>query len=193
MGSGGGGGCIGSGATEEGEESGGGGSLLLVQEEVLGNPKSSVSEDDSESKHKRGDQDRSDAGEEDDEDAEPDQAPERLSIGKCTAEEDEGLIGGTEEIQEEPRRQETKENEERDRVGKERNGEDAGDDRHVVDAEVGVILADAEGRVGEGLRLGESRAVEEFRPRAALGEAVAEGIGDVADECPECWSRDRSL
>lgn len=152
-----------------------------------------MSEDDGESEHERGDQDRSNAGEEDDEYAEPDQAPERLSIGKCTAEEDEGLIGGTEEIKEEPRRQETEENEERDRVGKERDGEDAGDDRHVVDAEVGVVLADTEGRVREGLRLGESGAIEELRPRAALGEAVAEGIGDVADECSECRSRDRSL
>lgn len=123
-----------------------------------------------------GDQEGSDAGEEDDEDAEADQTPEGLGIGEGAAEDDEGLIGGTEEVEEEPGGEEAEEDEEGDGVGEEGDGEDEGDDGEVVDAEVGVVLADAEGGFREGLGLGESGAVDELGPGTALGEAVAEGV-----------------
>ncbi|KAK7830676.1 hypothetical protein CFP56_028038 [Quercus suber] len=56
------------------------------------------------------------------------------------------------------------------------------DDGEVVDAEVGVVLADAEGGVGEGFGFRESGSVDELGPRAALGEVVADRFGYVAEE-----------
>lgn len=127
-----------------------------------------MSENNSESEHESRDQDGSDAGEEDDEDAEPDQAPKGLSIRKCTAEEDEWLIRRAEEVKEEPSGEKTEENEQRDRVCEKRNGEDTGDDGQVVDSEVRVVLADPESGFGERFRLGESGAVAELRPWPTL-------------------------
>ncbi|KAG5552780.1 hypothetical protein RHGRI_010769 [Rhododendron griersonianum] len=57
----------------------------------------------------------------------------------------------------------------------------------VVDAEVGVVLADAVGGVGERIGHGEGEAVDEFGPRAAPGEAVADCVGDVGEESAEGW------
>uniref|UniRef100_F6GXT1 Uncharacterized protein n=1 Tax=Vitis vinifera TaxID=29760 RepID=F6GXT1_VITVI len=63
-----------------------------------------------------------------------------------------------------------------------RSEKSQGDEGEVVDAEVGVVLAYAKGGLGEGLGAGESVAVDELGPGAALSEAVADGIGDVGDK-----------
>lgn len=143
------GGGIGGCAAEEGEESGGGGSVLLVQKEILWNPKGGVSGDDGESEHESGDEDRSDAGEEDDEGAEADEAPQRLRVGVGATEDHERLVGGAEEVEEEPGAEEADKDEERDRIRQERHAEDSGDHGEVVHAEVRVILAEAGRGVGD--------------------------------------------
>lgn len=132
-----------------------------------------MSNNSSESEHESWDQNRSNAGEEDDEDAEPDQAPEGLGIRECTAKEDERLIRGAEEVEEEPSGEEAKEDKQWDRVCEQRHGKDPGDDGHIVDSEVGVVLADSERGFGKRLWFRESRAVKELGPWPALGEAVA--------------------
>ncbi|KAM1353327.1 hypothetical protein PS1_033196 [Malus domestica] len=184
---------IGSSAVEEGEEAGGGGRLLLVKEEVLGNPKGAVSEDDCGTHEESGDEDGSNGCEEDDEDGEGGEAQEGLGVRERAAEDDEGLIGGAEEVEEEPGGEEAEEDEEGKRVGEEGNSNGEGENSEVVDAEVGVVLADADGGVGEGFRLGEGGSVEELGPGAALGEAVAAGVGDVVDEGAEGGGSDGSL
>lgn len=150
---------IGGSTVEEGEEASGGCRLLLVQEEVLGNPKGAVSEDDGNADEESRDEQGSDGGEEDDEDGEGDEAPEGLGVGEGAAEDDEGLIGGPEEVEEEPAGEEAEEDEEREGVGEEGDGDDESDGGEVVDAEVGVVLADAAGGFGERLGLGEGGAV----------------------------------
>lgn len=130
--------------------------------------------DNSESDHESGDQERSDAGKEDHKHAEADQAPEGLRIAKRTAKDDKWLIRRTEQVQKEPCREETKEDQQRKRVGEEGNGEDNGDDGEVVDSEIGVILADTKRGLREGLGLGKSGAINKLGPRTTLGKAMAE-------------------
>lgn len=71
------------------------------------------------------DQERSDAGEEDDEHAGADQELEGLGIGKREAEDDEGLIEGTELVEEEPR-EVTEEDEKGNEAGEWRDGDGDG-------------------------------------------------------------------
>nr|GMC91979.1 hypothetical protein COLO4_14452 [Ipomoea batatas] len=66
-----------------------------------------------------------------------------------------------------------------------REAENYGNQGKVVDLEVGVVLADAESGIGDGIRLREGGAVHELRPGTAVGEAVAYGIGDVVYEGTE--------
>lgn len=152
-----------------------------------------MSENDGDSDQESGDEDGSDGGEEDNEDAERDEAHEGLGVGEGPAQDDEGLIRWTEEVEEEPGGEEADEDDEREGVGEERNGDDEGDDGEVVDAEVGVVLADADGGVGERLGFGECGSVGELGPGSALGEAVADGVGDVVDEGAEGRGGDRGL
>ena len=91
------------------------------------------------------------------------------------------------------RGEEADEEDERERIGEERDCENEWNDGVVVDAEVGEVLADAEGGFGEGLGLRERGAVPELRPRAALVEAVSEGRGEVVDEGAEGRVVRRSL
>nr|GMC93806.1 hypothetical protein COLO4_14452 [Ipomoea batatas] len=75
-----------------------------------------------------------------------------------------------------------------DDCGDEQGAEEAenyGNQGKVVDLEVGVVLADAESGIGDGIRLREGGAVHELRPGTAVGEAVAYGIGDVVYEGTE--------
>lgn len=155
---------------------------MLVEEEIVGNSKCAVSANDGRTDHESGDENGSDAGEENDDDAEDNEDAKGLAIGESAAEEDERRIGGAEEVEEEPGGEEREEEEERERVGEEREGKGKGDEGEVVDAEVGVVLAYAKGGLGEGLGAGESVAVDELGPGAALSEAVADGIGDVGDK-----------
>nr|GMC99720.1 abscisic acid receptor PYL4-like [Ipomoea batatas] len=66
-----------------------------------------------------------------------------------------------------------------------REAENYGNQGKVVDLEVGVVFADAESGIGDGIRLREGGAVHELRPGTAVGEAVAYGIGDVVYEGTE--------
>lgn len=143
--------------------------------------------------HESGDQNGSDAGEENDDDAEDDEDAEGLALGESAPEDDERRIGGAEEVEKDPGGKEREEEEERERVGEEREGEGHGDEGKVVDSEVGVVFADAEGGIGEGVGAGESGAVDKLGPGAALSEAVAHGIGDVADKCADGRSGHRRL
>ncbi|KAK9289446.1 hypothetical protein L1049_007601 [Liquidambar formosana] len=139
------------------------------------------------------DENRSDAGEKDDDDAEHDEHAEGFALGEGTAEEDERWIGGAEEVEEEPGGEEAEEEEERERIREEGDAEDEGEEGEVVDAEVGVVLADAEGGLGEGFGSGKCGAVDELRPGAALGEAVSDGFGDVGEEDADGWGGHRLL
>lgn len=87
-----------------------------------------------------------------------------------------------EEVEEHPGGEESGEEDERDRIRQERDREDAGDDREVVGAEIAVVFPQAEAGVGEGLRLRETGAIEELRPRAAVGEAGLNGLRDAGPE-----------
>lgn len=58
----------------------------------------------------------------------------------------------------------------------ERDGESSGDDGEVISAEIGVIFSNTDGGFGEGFGFGEAGAVDELRPRAAVGEAGANGL-----------------
>lgn len=93
-----------------------------------------------------------------------------------------GIGGGAEEIEEKPGGKEGGEEDKREWVGEERNCEDNGDDGYIVDAEVGVVLAEALGCFGERLGLGEGGAIEKLRPGAAGGDAVADGVANLVDE-----------
>lgn len=148
---------------------------------------------DSDSDQECRDQERSNTGKEYDEHAQANQAPEGLGIRKRMTEDDKRLIRRTEQVEEEPCREKTKEDQQGNGVGEEGNCEYTGDDGEVVDAEVGVVLADTEGGIRERLGLGEGSAVNELGPGSALREAIAERIGEVAEEGTERRSGDRRL
>lgn len=57
----------------------------------------------------------------------------------------------------------------------------------VVDAEVGGVLADPGGGIGERGGSGEGSAVDELGPGAAVGERVAGYGGDAREEGAEEW------
>lgn len=118
---------------------------MLVEEEIVGNSKCAVSANNGRTDHESGDENGSDAGEENDDDAEDDEDAEGLAVGESAAEEDERRIGGAEEVKEDPGGEEREEEKEGERVGEERKGKSKADEGEVVDAEVGVVLADAEG------------------------------------------------
>lgn len=65
--------------------------------------------DDSEAGGEGGDDDGSDAGEEEDADGENDESDQELAVFEGAAEENEGLIGGAEEVEEDPRGEEREE------------------------------------------------------------------------------------
>lgn len=135
--------------------------------------------------HESRDEDGTDTGEKNDEDRQCGENRERLEIGEGAAEENERAIRRAEEIEECPGSEKAGQGDERERIGEERHGEDERNDGVVVDTEVGEILADAEGGIGEGFRFGECGAIGELRPGTALREAVAEGFGEVVDEGAE--------
>lgn len=103
------------------------------------------------------------------------------------------MVGGAEEVEEEPGGEEADEDEERDRVGYEGESEDESDGCEVIDAEIGVVFADSECGIGEGFGFCESGAVNEFGPRATLRESVAERFGEVVYEGAEGWGGDWGL
>ena len=70
-------------------------------------------------------------------------------------------------------------------MGEKGKGKNETNRGQIIDSEIGVILADTEGGLGERLGLGESGTVSKFGPRTALGKAVAEGFIEVGDESPK--------
>ncbi|TKY63567.1 CCR4-associated factor 1 [Spatholobus suberectus] len=186
-GNGGNGGCGGGGggSAEEGEESGGLRVLLVVEEQILGDAERAVEANDGDTEHESGDENRANTGEENDEDGERGEKSEGFQIREGSAEKDERLVRGAEEVKESPGGEEAEEEDEGERIGEERNSEDHRNDGVVVDAEVGEVLAHAERGFREGLGFRERGAVHELRPGAALVEAVPEGGGEVVDEGAE--------
>lgn len=174
------------GPAEEGEEtSGSAAGFLIIKEEILGNPESAMNADDGDADDERRHKERSDAGEEDDEDGDDDEEAQGFLVGERPAEEDKGVVGGAEEVEEAPGGEECEEGEEREWVGQERESEHAGEEGQVVDPEVGVVLPEAGGCVGEGIWFGEGGPVDEFSPGAALREPVFDLVVEAADEGAE--------
>lgn len=113
-----------------------------------------MSTDQRHANHHSRNENRSNIREENHEDAEQDQAPERLAIGEGTPEDNNRLIGGAEEVEEEPRGEEAEEEGEGEGVRHEGEPDDRRRDGEVVDLEVGVVLADADGGLGDRLGFG---------------------------------------
>jgi hypothetical protein len=90
---------------------------------------------------------------------------QRLAVGEGSAEEDDMLVGGTEEVEEAPSGEEAQEDKEREGVRQERGPQCEGDHGGVVDAEVSEVATQAGGGVGERVWLRERRTVEELSPR----------------------------
>lgn len=152
-----------------------------------------MSTDESESNHESGNEERSDGGKEDDEDAKDDEDTKCLAVGESTAEEDERLISGAEEVEEDPGAEETQKEEKGEGMGKKRKGKNQTNHRQIIDSEIRVILADTERGFRERLRLGESGTVNKFGPGTTLGEPIAEGIIEVGNENPKRGSGDGRL
>lgn len=83
---------------------------------------------DGEADHQSRDEKRSDAGEEDHDDCQKGQAEKGFPVGEGPAENDQRLIGLPEDVEESPGREEGEENGEGERVGKQRKGEDEGEE-----------------------------------------------------------------
>ncbi|TVU27505.1 hypothetical protein EJB05_30121, partial [Eragrostis curvula] len=173
------------GAGDEGEQGiAGAGSLIwLIEEEVIGHAEGAVREDDDGAEGERGEDEGSDGGEEDDEGGGGDEAAEHLLVGEGAAAGGERRrVGGAEEVEEAPGGEQGEERGEGEWVGEERGGEGERDDGGVVDAEVGEVLAEAGGGLGEGLRPRERGAVDELRPGPRAGERALGGLDEAADE-----------
>jgi hypothetical protein len=154
------------------------GRVGLVEEEILGHAERAVRRDKGPADEQPGDDERRDGGEEEQDEGRADEPQQRLAVGEGAAEEDDGLVGGAEEVEEAPGGEEAQEDEEREGVRQERGPQREGDHGGVVDAEVGEVAAQAGGGLGDGLRLGERRAVEELPPRPAVGQRAPRRVGD---------------
>jgi len=95
------------------------------------------------------------------------------------------LVGGSEEVQEAPCPEEREKEEERERVGHERESEHGGQQGEVINPEVGGVLSDPGRSLGEIVRSGEGGAVDELIPRPTLGEPLPDGGGQARKEGPE--------
>ena len=186
-----------SGCDEEGQQPLGSavacGRVGLVEEEVLGHAERAVRRDEGPADEQPGDDERRDGGEEEQDEGRADEPHQRLAVGEGAAEEDDGLVGGAEEVEEAPGGEEAQEDEEREGVRQERGPQREGDHGGVVDAEVGEVAAQAGGGVGDGVRLGERGAIEELPPRPAVGQRAPRRVGDPAQEEPEGRLRDRRV
>jgi hypothetical protein len=165
----------------------------LVEEEVLRHAEGAVRRDEGPADEQPGDDERRDGSEEEQDEGRADEAQQRLAVGEGAAEEHDGLVGGAEEVEEAPGGEEAEEDEEREGVRQERGAEREGHHGGVVDAEVGEVAAQAGGGVGEGVRLGEGRAVEQLPPRPAVGQRAPRRLGEPAQEEPEGRRRDRRV
>jgi hypothetical protein len=97
-----------------------------------------------------------------------DQAPEHLLVREGASEGgDRRRVGGAEHVQEAPGGEQREERRQRERMREERRAQGERHHRGVVHAEVGQVLAQAGGGVGQGVRAGERRAVHERAPDSA--------------------------
>ena len=92
----------------------------LVEEEVLGHAERAVRRDEGPADEQPGDDERRDGGEEEQDEGRADEPHQRLAVGEGAAEEDDGLVGGAEEVEEAPGGEEAQEDEEREGVRQER-------------------------------------------------------------------------
>jgi hypothetical protein len=172
-----------SGVGDEGEQRVASTLFRLVEEQVVGDVERAVRADDGGAEGERGEDERADGGEEDDEGGGGDEPPEHLLVGEGAPERGQGWrVGGAEEVEEAPGGEEGKERGEGEGVGEERGGEGERDDGGVVDAEVGQVLPQAGGGLGEGLRLGESGPVHQLRPGPRAGERQLGGLEEADEE-----------
>ncbi|GER57729.1 dihydrolipoamide acetyltransferase [Striga asiatica] len=118
--------------------------------------------DHSKTNEQSGYEQRSDGGEENHYYGGHHQDPQDLAVREGAACEDDRLIRGAEQVKEDPRGEEGEQDEKRERVGEKREGEGEGEEGEVVDAEVGEVLADTGGGLGEVFGAGESGAVDEL-------------------------------
>jgi hypothetical protein len=140
-----------------------------------------------------GDDERRDGGEEKQDEGRADEPQQRLAVGEGSAEEDDRLVGGAEEVEEAPGGEEAQEDEEREGVRQERGPQREGDHGGVVDAEVSEVATQAGGGVGERVWLRERRTVEELSPRPAIRQRAPRRVGDPAQEEPESRRSDRRI
>jgi hypothetical protein len=112
-----------------------------------------------------GDDERGHGREEEGEHGRDDEAEQRLAVGEGAAEDHDGLVGGAEDVEEAPGAEDAEEDEEGEGAGQERGREGEEDHGGVVDAEVAEVAAQSPCSIGEGVRPGERRPVEQLRPR----------------------------
>lgn len=70
---------------------------------------------------------------------------------------------------------------------KEGEGEDGDKEHKIVDMEVGKILVEAGGSLGDCVWLGEGGTIDEFPLGMTVGEGSAHGVGEVGDEAAKGW------
>jgi hypothetical protein len=134
-----------------------------------------------------------DGGEEKQDEGRADEPQQRLVVGEGSAEEDDRLVRGAEEVEEAPSGEEAQEDEGQEGVRQERGPQREGDHGGVVDAEVSEVATQAGGGVGERVWLRERRTVEELSPRPTIRQRASRRVGDPAQEEPESRRSDRRI
>jgi len=157
--------------------------IRLVEEQVLRHAARAVGTHHRGPERERGEDERADGREEDDERGGGDEPAQHLAVGEVAAERGDGRrVGGAEHVEEAPRRQQRQERGQREGVREERRGQAQRGHRGVVDAEVGEVLPETGGGLGQGVWAGESRAVGELGPGARAGERAAGAVEEAREE-----------
>ncbi|KAH0924989.1 hypothetical protein HID58_017245 [Brassica napus] len=98
--------------------------LLLIQEQIIRNPKRAVQANNRHANGQRRSQQRSNARHKHNDNRRHHEPEQRLAIREAAPEDNQRLIRGSEEVEEHPRAEEREEDEEREGVGEEGEGED---------------------------------------------------------------------
>uniref|UniRef100_A0A0A0L017 Uncharacterized protein n=1 Tax=Cucumis sativus TaxID=3659 RepID=A0A0A0L017_CUCSA len=114
---GGGGGGGGGGSASEDTEKPSRINFLLIQEQIIGRSESTVSADDGETGGESRNKNRSNAGEKNNTGGENNETNQDLAISEVATKQNKRLIGGAEEIEEDPRAKKGDQEEERGRIG----------------------------------------------------------------------------
>jgi hypothetical protein len=178
-----------SGRPEEGEQPAGsvaiGANARVVKEEVLRHAECAVHGNDRAADEQPGDDERRHGGHEEGQHGRDDEAEQRLAVGEGAAEENDGLVGGSEDVEEAPAAEDGEEDEEGEGVRQQRGREGERHHGGVVDAEVGEVAAQPRGGLGERVRLGDGRPVDQLRPGPSVGERAPRRVGEPTHEEPE--------